>query len=234
MCVCVCVCVYTLSCFSDVQLFVTLWTIACQALLLMECSRQEYWSGLPRPSPGDLPNPGIKPVSLSSPALAGRFFTTVPPGKPWYIYIDRYIYVSNSLRPHGLQHTRLPCPLLPPRVCSNSCHIESVMLPNHLVLCCPFLLLPYIICYFFFSFGNPEKENMCWRTEKKWILVIRWLNMVNGFSLRTFLPLWDCAEVAVAYEILLVYQWKAGDILCFYWPKVFPGQCLLFSPSCGK
>ena len=81
-CVCVCVCVYTLSCFSDVQLFVTLWTIACQALLLMECSRQEYWSGLPRPSPGDLPNPGIKPVSLSSPALAGRFFTTVPPGKP--------------------------------------------------------------------------------------------------------------------------------------------------------
>ena len=105
------------------------------------------------------------------------------------IYRDIYIYVSNSLRPHGLQHTRLPCPLLPPRVCANSCHIESVMLPNHLVLCCPFLLLPYIICYFFFSFGNPEKENMWWRTEKKWILVIRWLNMVNGSSLRTFLPL---------------------------------------------
>ena len=125
VCVCVCVCVYTLSCFSGVQLFVTLWTIACQALLLMECSRQEYWSGLPRPSPGDLPNPGIKPVSLSSPALAGRFFTTVPPGKPWYLYIDRYICVSNSLRPHGLQHTRLPCPLLPPRVCSNSCPLSQ-------------------------------------------------------------------------------------------------------------
>ena len=53
----------------------------------------------------------------------------------------------------------------------------------------------------FFSFGNPEKENMWWRTEKKWILVIRWLNMVNGFSLRTFLPLCDCAEVGAAYEI---------------------------------
>ena len=42
---------------------------------------QEYWSGLPFPSPGDLPNPGIKPVSLVSPALAGGFFTTWPPGK---------------------------------------------------------------------------------------------------------------------------------------------------------
>ena len=45
----------------------------------MECSRQEYWSGLPFPLPGDLPDPGIKPTS---PALAGRFFTTELPGKP--------------------------------------------------------------------------------------------------------------------------------------------------------
>ena len=47
-----------LSCFSHVQLFVTLWTIACQAPLSMEFSRQEYWSGLPCPPPGDLPGPG--------------------------------------------------------------------------------------------------------------------------------------------------------------------------------
>ena len=46
----------------------------------MGFSRQEYWSGLPFPAPGDLPNPGIKPASFSSPALAGRFFTTEPPG----------------------------------------------------------------------------------------------------------------------------------------------------------
>ena len=50
-----------------------------QALLRMEISRQEYWSGLPFPAPGDSPDPGIQPTS---PALAGRFFTTVPPGKP--------------------------------------------------------------------------------------------------------------------------------------------------------
>ena len=65
-----------LSCFSSVQLCVTLWTTACQAPLFTGFSRQEYWSGLPCPPPGDLPNPGIEPASLMSPALAGEFFTT--------------------------------------------------------------------------------------------------------------------------------------------------------------
>ena len=65
-----------LSHFSCIQRFVTLWTVARQAPLSMGLSRQEYWSRLPFPSPGDLPNPGIKPTSLTSPALAGRFFTT--------------------------------------------------------------------------------------------------------------------------------------------------------------
>ena len=62
--------------FSCDQLFVTLWTVTHQAPLLMGFSRQAYWSGLPFPSLGDLPNPGIEPVSLMSPALAGGFFTT--------------------------------------------------------------------------------------------------------------------------------------------------------------
>ena len=79
MCVCVRVCV--LICFSHVQLFMTLWTIALQAPLLMGFSWREYWSGLPCPPPGDLPNSGIEPVSLSSPALAGRLLPLVPPGK---------------------------------------------------------------------------------------------------------------------------------------------------------
>ena len=68
-----------LSCFSCVRLFLTLWTIALQAPLSMGSSRQEYWSGLPCPPPGNLPNPGIEPAS---PALAGGRFTTEPPGKP--------------------------------------------------------------------------------------------------------------------------------------------------------
>ena len=57
----------------------TPWTIALQAPLSMEFSRQEYWSGLPFPSPGDLPDPGFKPASS---ALAGRSCTAEPPGKP--------------------------------------------------------------------------------------------------------------------------------------------------------
>ena len=54
----------------------TLWTVAHQAPLPMGFSRQEYWSGLPCPPPGDLLNPGIKPTSLTPPALTGGFFTT--------------------------------------------------------------------------------------------------------------------------------------------------------------
>ena len=76
MCVCV------LSC---IQLFVTPWATACQAPVSMEFSRQEYWSELSFPSPGDLPDPRIEPMSLASPALAGRFLTTAPSGKPHFV-----------------------------------------------------------------------------------------------------------------------------------------------------
>ena len=68
--------------FSCVLLFVTPWTVACQAPLSMGFSQQEYWSGLPFPSPGDLPDPGIKPVSPLSSALAGGFFTLNHQGSP--------------------------------------------------------------------------------------------------------------------------------------------------------
>ena len=64
---------------SRVWLSATPWTVAHQTPMSMGFSRQEYWSGLPFPTPGDLPNPGIKPTS---PPLAGGFFLTVPPGKP--------------------------------------------------------------------------------------------------------------------------------------------------------
>ena len=84
-CVCVCVCarVRVRACvhsLSHVQLFVTLWTVASQAPLSLGFSQQEYWSGLPFRR--DLHDPGIEPTSPASPALAGRFFTIEPPGKP--------------------------------------------------------------------------------------------------------------------------------------------------------
>ena len=70
-----------LSRFSIVRLFATLRTVARQAPLSMRFSRQEYWSGLPCPSPGDLPDPGIEPASLMSPALAAGSLPLAPPGK---------------------------------------------------------------------------------------------------------------------------------------------------------
>ena len=68
----VCVC-------SIVPNSATSWTVALQAPLSIGFSRQEYWSGLPFPTPGHLPDPGIEPSSLVSPVLAGGFFTTEPP-----------------------------------------------------------------------------------------------------------------------------------------------------------
>ena len=73
----ICCCCYLV--ISHVGLFATPWTVACQAPQSMGFLWQEYWSGLPFPPPGDLPDPKIEPVS---PALAGGFFTTDPPGKP--------------------------------------------------------------------------------------------------------------------------------------------------------
>ena len=75
-----CCCCLVTSIVADP--FVAPWTVTHQDPLSMGFSRQEYWSGLPFPSPGDFPDPGIKPTSLVYPALTGRFFTTEPPGKP--------------------------------------------------------------------------------------------------------------------------------------------------------
>ena len=66
--------------------------------LSMEFSRQKYWSGLPFPLPGDLPNPGIQSRTPVFPALAGIFFTTEPPGKPMYVYMYVvWIYTQNGI-----------------------------------------------------------------------------------------------------------------------------------------
>ena len=61
----------------------TLWTVACQVPLSPGFTQHEYWNELPFPSPGVLPDPGIKPASPASPALAGGFFTAEPPGNTW-------------------------------------------------------------------------------------------------------------------------------------------------------
>ena len=85
-------CACMLSCFSSVQLFATLWTVACQALLSMGFARQEQWSGLP--PLGYFLHPGIEPASLTSPALAARFFTASTTWKaPGVQQSDSYIHI---------------------------------------------------------------------------------------------------------------------------------------------
>ena len=84
------------SCFvhawslSPVRLLVTLWTVARQAPLSMRLSSQEYWSGLPFPPPGDLPNPGIKSVSAASPALHVDYLLLSHQGRPKQINICEF------------------------------------------------------------------------------------------------------------------------------------------------
>ena len=77
-------------------ILVTPWTVVCRIPLSMGFFRQEYWSGLPFPSPGDLPDPGIEPASPVPPALAGRFFTSEPPGK-----LQSPFSTSSSPYPHS-------------------------------------------------------------------------------------------------------------------------------------
>ena len=95
-----------LSCFYSVQLFATPWTVTCQALLSMGFSRQE--SLLPCPPPGELPDPQISSVQFS------------------------HLGVSNSLWPHGLQHTRPPCPSPTPELAQNHVHlVHDPIQPSH-------------------------------------------------------------------------------------------------------
>ena len=93
-------CVQLLIC---VRLSVAPWTEACQPPLSMEFSRQEYWSGLPFPTIGDVPYPEIKPISLVPPALADRFFTTESPGKSKTVSVSSLKNKSHESCTFGLQ-----------------------------------------------------------------------------------------------------------------------------------
>ena len=91
---------------SRVRLFVTQWTVAYQAPPSMGFSRQEYWSGLPFPSPGDLPDPGIKP---GSPAFQADALTSEPPGKPWWGFCpSKYLGTPKNNTTNGETNTWVP------------------------------------------------------------------------------------------------------------------------------
>ena len=97
--------VCVLSHYSRVKLCVTLWTVAYWAPLSVGFSRQEHWSGLPCPPPRDLPDPGIKPMSLMSPSLASGFFTT---SATWRFSKQNNAHVCLNLRTQGIIYFLLP------------------------------------------------------------------------------------------------------------------------------
>ena len=99
-----------LRCFSCVQLSATPWTVAHQAPLFMGFSRQEQWSGLPWPPLGDLPDPGIKPTFLMSPALAGGFFTTSSAKEAPSLQLILYLVLYASFSPTAILSCFLPLP----------------------------------------------------------------------------------------------------------------------------
>ena len=111
-----------ISLFSRVQPFETPWTVALQAPLSIGFPRQEHWSGLPCPPPRDPPDSGIRPTSLTSPALVSQSVSSVAPS-------------CLTLQPHESQHARPSCPSPSPRVHSHShpltrwCHPAISVIP---------------------------------------------------------------------------------------------------------
>ena len=120
---------------SRIWLFVTPWTVVHQAPPSIEFSRQEYWSGLPFPSPRDLPGPGIVEINLTWVFCNLVAESNLP--DTYFILSLRMNSImlqssvqftgsvmSNSLWPHGLQHARPPCPSPTPGIYSNSCPLS--------------------------------------------------------------------------------------------------------------
>ena len=126
-----------LSCFSRVQLFVTLWTVACQTALSMGFSQQQYWSRLSRPPLGDLPDLGFE-LRSKSPALAGSSLPLTPP-----VIVQLLSHVQLFATPRSTApQSSLSFPISQNLLKLTS--TESVMPSNHLVLCHPLLLQPSV------------------------------------------------------------------------------------------
>ena len=140
---CIHVCLIT-SVLSDS--FLTLWTVAHQAPLSMGFSRQEYWSGLPFPSPGNLPNPGMEPVSPVTSALQTDSLPAEPLGKPQTRVSVQFSSVQSLSRVRLFVTPRITARQASLSITNSRSSLrltsfESVMPSSHLILCRPLLLL---------------------------------------------------------------------------------------------
>ena len=141
-----------LICFGRVWLFATPRTVALQAPLSMGFFKQEYWSGLPCPPPGDLPEPGMEPKTLTSPALAGRFFTESPTWKAQAFNLSSIRWPARTLRPEARSTVfALPASLQPTRASFALCRSPQHQLPPTGDVCTSDVLVIYVLCTGFYS-----------------------------------------------------------------------------------
>ena len=155
---------WVLSCFSRVQLFVTPWTVASQAPLLMEFSRQAYWSGLPFSTPDDLPDPGSNLYLLPLLHWQAGYLPLASPGKPRVHSCCSFSVMFNLWTAACQASLSFTISLSLLKLMS----IELVMPSNHLILCCPLLLLPsiFLIIRVFF---NESALHIWW--PKHWSFI---------------------------------------------------------------
>ena len=168
----------------------------------------EYWSGLPFPTPGDLPNPGIQPESLTCPGLAGGFFTTSATWEEIPSVQFSRSFVSDSATP-GIAAHQASLSITNSQSLLKFISIESVMPSNHLILCRPLLLLPSI----FPSIRVFSKESvLCIRWPKFWSFSISPSNEYSG--LISFRMDWfDLLAVQGALKSLLQHHSSKASIL---------------------
>ena len=198
--------------------------MAHQAPLSMGFSRQVYWSGLPYSPPGDISDPRIKPMSLRSPTLAGRFFTTAPPRKtgeydissvqslsPVYLFVTPWagahkasLSISNSL---SVTNSKSLLKLM---------SIKSVTPSNHLILCHPFLLPPSIIPSIR-VFSNESA--LCIRWPKYWSF---------SFSISPFNEISGVISLWMDWFDLLLVQGTLKSIFQHHGSKASSLWCLAF------
>ena len=198
-----------LSHIRRVWLFTTLCAIACQATWSMGFSRQEYWSGLPCPLPGDLPKPGIELLNWQADSLP-----LAPPGKPKDIFSSvqfSHSVVSSSLWSHGLQHIRPPCPSPTPGVYSDSCPSSWWCHPT-----ISSSVVPFSSCLQSFpASGSFQMSQFFIRWPKYWSFRFSISPSIEYSGLISFRMDWlDLLAVQGTLKSLLHYSSKASILLC--------------------
>ena len=146
-------------------IFVTPWTVACQAPLSVRFPRQGYWSWLPFPFPGDLPDPGIEPKPL---ALAGRFLTAEPPGKPKSLLSWSLHFSSCLLRLHWEYPTKLANFTKGPNLCVHIIGTKNLHYTLPLKVSCVF---KDITSHIQAVISQKWKRGTCWEENTNLVFI---------------------------------------------------------------